>query len=109
LQQTLKIVLLLLKQALAEYEEAWDNLQLRNRAEYQDGFAFVAVASGELRRIAPALRARDIESAAVIQKTVDRLADAWPSVEPPDRAVMSKPLLYALVTAVELHTRKFLR
>jgi hypothetical protein len=107
--QTVAIILLLLKQALAEYEEAWDNLQLRNRAEYQDGFAFVAVANTELRQIAPALRAKNAEAAAVIQSTVDRLAGAWPSAEPPERALMSKPLLRALVTAVELHARQFLR
>jgi hypothetical protein len=108
-RQTLDLVLLLLKQALAEYEEAWDNLQLKDRAEYQDGFGFVAVATSELQAILPALRARNPEIAAEIDKTVARLTDAWPSPEPPERPVLSKPLLRALVTAVEINTRQLTR
>jgi hypothetical protein len=108
-RQTLDLVLLLLKQALAEYEEAWDNLQLKDRAEYQDGFGFVAVATNELQAILPTLRARNSEIAAEIDKTVERLTGAWPSPEPPEKPVLSKPLLRALVTAVEINARQFTR
>jgi hypothetical protein len=108
-RQTLDLVLLLLKQALAEYEEAWDNLQLKDRVEYQDGFGFVAVANAELRSIFPRLRALNPQAAAEIEKTVERLSRAWPSPEPPDRPVMNKPVLRALVTAVEINARQFPR
>src|SRR5687767_13660957 len=107
--QTLALVLLLLKQALAEYEEAWDNLQLKDRAEYQDGFGFVSVANAELQVIYPSLRATNPEAAAEIEKTVERLTGAWLSPEPPEKPVMSNPLLRALVTAVEINARQFPR
>ncbi|HYN00570.1 MAG TPA: hypothetical protein VET25_12545 [Aestuariivirgaceae bacterium] len=108
-RQTLDLVLLMLKQALAEYEEAWDNLQLKDRMEYQDGFGFVAVANNELQGILPQLRAINSQAAAEIDKTVERLTRAWPSPQPPERAIMTKPVLRALVTAVEINARQFPR
>jgi hypothetical protein len=107
--QSLDLILLLLKQALAEYEEAWDNLELKDRVEYQDGFGFVAVANAELQAIFPALRAKNSQAVAEIEKTVERLTRAWPSPEPPHKPVMSKPVLRALVTAVEINARQFPR
>lgn len=106
-RQTLDLVLLLLKQALAEYEEAWENLQLKDRIEYQDGFGFVAVANTELQIVLPRLRALNPQAAAEIEKTVERLTRAWPSPLPPESAVMTKPVLRALVTAVEINARQF--
>jgi hypothetical protein len=108
-EQALDLVLLLLKQALAEYEDAWNHLQLQDRSEYQDGFGFVAVANAELQAISPRLRAVNPEAAAEIEKTVERISSAWPSPELPQKAVMSKPLLRALVTAVEINARQMRR
>jgi hypothetical protein len=108
-RQTLDLVLLLLKQALAEYEVAWDNLQLKDRMEYQDGFGFAAVANNELQSILPHLHAINPQAATEIDKTVEKLTRAWPSPQPPERPVLTKPVLRALVTAVEINARQFPR
>lgn len=108
-EQALDLLILLLRQAAAEYEEAWDDLQLKDRAEYQDGFAFVAVAKTDFEAIAPRLRVLNPEAEAEIGNTIARIAGAWPSPEPPEKPVMGKPLLRALVTAVEINARQIRR
>jgi hypothetical protein len=105
--QKLEIVILLLQQAQAEYEETWDGADLHEPAEYEDGFAFVQLAKAELEKLYPELRARDRNAAEQIESTVARLAGDWPSPEPPERPAMSQPLIRALVTAVEINARRF--
>lgn len=106
-RQRLELVRLLLQQACAEYEEAWQDFELHDAAEYQDGYAFVAVANAELEVIYPELRARNAKAADEIEKTIARLNGAWPSPRPPERPLMSKPLLRALVASVEINARQF--
>ena len=105
-RQRLELVRLLLKQACAEYDEAWQDFELHDAQEYQDGYAFVAVANGELEAIYPELRARNAKAAAEIEKTIARLTGAWPSPQPPEKPLMSKPRLRALVTSVEINARQ---
>jgi hypothetical protein len=104
--QRLDLVRLLLKQACAEYEEAWQDFELHDAAEYQDGYAFVAVAKAELEAVYPELRARNAKAADEIEKTIARLTGAWPSPQPPERPLMSEPLLRALVASVEINARQ---
>jgi hypothetical protein len=106
LNSTMDLVLLLLKQAEAEYEEAWDNFRLKNRLEYQDGFGFIAVANDELQDVYHLLQARNPQAATQIKNTMEHVVRAWPSHEPPATPVMSKPVLRALVTAVELYAKQ---
>jgi hypothetical protein len=105
-KQSLELIELLLKQASAEYDEAWQDFELHDAAEYQDGYAFVAVAKVELETIYPELLARDANAAAEIEKTIDRLTVAWPSPRPPEKPLMSKPMLRALVASVEINARR---
>jgi hypothetical protein len=106
--QKLEIVILLLQQAQAEYEETWHGAELHEPAEYEDGFAFVHLAKAELDSLYPELRARNRTAADDIERTLARLAGDWPSPEPPKKPAMSQPLLRALVTAVEINARQFL-
>jgi hypothetical protein len=105
--QKLEIIILLLQQAQAEYEETWQGAELHEPAEYEDGFAFVQLAKAELESLYPELRSRDPIAAEQIERTVARLAGDWPSPEPPGKPAMSQPLLRALVTAVEINARRF--
>jgi hypothetical protein len=105
-KQRLQLIELLLKQAYAEYDEAWQDFELHDVSEYQDGYAFVAVANVELETIYPELRARDAKAAAEIEKTIDRLTGAWPSPQPPEKPLMSKPMLRGLVASVEINARR---
>jgi hypothetical protein len=104
--QKLELIGLLLEQAYAEYEEAWQDFELQDAAEYQDGYAFLAVANAELQSIYPDLEARNPKATAEIRKTIERLTGAWPSPQPPERPLMSKPLLRALVNAVAINARQ---
>jgi hypothetical protein len=106
-EQRLELIRLLLKQACAEYDEAWQNFELHDASEYQDGYAFIEVARVEFEAIYPELRARNAKAAAEIEKTIARLTGAWPSPQPPEKPVMSKPLLRALVASLEINARQF--
>lgn len=108
-KQRLEVIRLLLEQAYAEYDEAWQDFELHDQAEYQDGYAFVAIANVELEAIYPELRARDAKAAAEIEKTIARLTGAWPSPQPPEKPLMSKPMLRALVSSVEINARRLSR
>ena len=108
-RQMLDVLILLLRQAQSEYDEAWSGLQLKDQTEYQDGYGFVSVARSELRGIMSEMDAENPAAAAEIQKTIERMAHAWPSPEPPGKPAMSKPVMSALVTAVELNARRFAR
>jgi len=107
--QRLELIRLLLKQASAEYDEAWQDFELHDAAEYQDGYAFVAVANAELEMIYPELRARNAKAAADIERTIARLTGAWPSPQPPEKPLMSKPILHALVASLEINARQLSR
>ena len=107
--QRLELIRLLLKQASAEYDEAWHDFELHDAAEYQDGYAFVAVANAELEMIYPELRARNAKAAADIERTIARLTGAWPSPQPPEKPLMSKPILHALVASLEINARQLSR
>jgi len=108
-KQRLELIELLLKQAYAEYDEAWHDFELHDASEYQDGYAFAAVAKVELETIYPELRARDAQAVAEIEKTMERLTGAWPSPRPPEKPLMSKPMLRALVASVEINARRLSR
>lgn len=108
-RQTLDVIILLLRQAQAEYEEAWNGLQLEDRVEYQDGYGFLSIARSELRDIVPEMNTENPTASAEIQKSIEQMAHAWPAPEPPEKPAMSKPVLRALVTVVELNARRFAR
>jgi hypothetical protein len=108
-RQMLDVLILLLRQAQAEYDEAWNGLQLEDQAEYQDGYGFVSVARSELRGVMSEMNAENPAAAAEIQKSIEQMAHAWPAPEPPEKPAMSKPVLRALVTVVELNARRFAR
>jgi hypothetical protein len=108
-RQELDVIILLLRQAQAEYDEAWNGMQLGDQAEYQDGYGFISIARSELRGIIPELNTENSNAATEIQKSVDQMAHAWPTLQPPRQPAMSKPVLRALVTAVELNSRRFAR
>jgi hypothetical protein len=108
-RQELDVIILLLRQAQAEYDEAWNGMQLGDQAEYQDGYGFISIARSELRSIIPELNTENSNAASEIQKSVDQMAHAWPTMQPPTQPAMSKPVLRALVTAVELNSRRFAR
>jgi len=108
-RQELDVIILLLRQAQAEYDAAWNGVQLADRAEYQDGYGFISVARSELRDIIPEMITENSGVAVEIQKSVDQMAHAWPTLQPPEQPAMSKPVLRALVTAVELNARRFAR
>jgi hypothetical protein len=108
-RQMLDVIILLLRQAQAEYEEAWSGLQLEDQAEYQDGYGFISIARSELRGIMSEMNTENPTATAEIQKSIEQMAHAWPAPEPPEKPAMSKPVLRALVTAVELNARRFAR
>jgi hypothetical protein len=108
-RQELDVIILLLRQAQAEYDEAWNGMQLGDQAEYQDGYGFISIARSELRSIIPELNTENSNAATEIQRSVDQMAHAWPTLQPPKQPAMSKPVLRALVTAVELNSRRFAR
>jgi hypothetical protein len=106
-RQSLDVIILLLRQAQAEYDEAWNGMQISDPAEYQDGYGFISIARSELHGIIPEMNTENPNAAVEIQKSIDRMAHAWPSLQPPEQPAMSKPVLRALVTAVELNARRF--
>jgi hypothetical protein len=108
-RQELDVIILLLRQAQAEYDEAWNGVQLGDQAEYQDGYGFISIARSELRGIIPEMNTESSSAATEIQKSIDQMAHAWPTLQPPGQPAMSKPVLRALVTAVELNSRRFAR
>jgi hypothetical protein len=108
-RQKLDVLVLLLREALAEYEVAWNGLQLENHVEYQDGYGFVSIARSELHGIMPEMNTENPAATAEIEKSIEQMAHAWPSPEPPGKPAMSKAVLRALVTAVELNARRFAR
>ena len=63
----------------------------------------------ELRGIIAEMNTENSNAAIEIQKSVDQMAHAWPTLQPPGQPAMSKPVLRALVTAVELNSRRFAR
>jgi hypothetical protein len=59
--------------------------------------------------IYPELRARNAKAAADIERTIARLTGAWPSPQPPEKPLMSKPILHALVASLEINARQLSR
>jgi hypothetical protein len=108
-RQKLDIIVLLLRQAQREYETAWKGLDLEDQGEYEDGYGFLAIARSELNEIHSDMRVENSAAAAEIQRSVEQMARAWPSLEAPEMPAVSQPVLRALVAAVELNARRFAR
>jgi hypothetical protein len=108
-RQELDVIILLLRQAQAEYDEAWNGMQLGDPVEYQDGYGFISIAQSELRGIIAEMNSENSNAALEIQQSVAQMAHAWPTLQPPGQPAMSKPVLRALVNAVELNARRFAR
>lgn len=106
-ERSLNLIVLWLKQAAHEYEEAWDGMRLINPTEFQDGFGFHSVASVVLREIMPELRRHDATAAEEILVAFERLKDAWPSVVPPVRPKLTRALFMAQIAIIEINARRF--
>jgi hypothetical protein len=106
-ERSLNLIVLWLKQAAHEYEEAWDGMRLVNPTEFQDGFGFHSVANAALLEIMPELRRRDATGAEEILVAFERLKDAWPSVVPPVRPKLTRALFMAQIAIIEINARRF--
>ncbi len=101
------VALALLKQAAVEYDEAVENGEFVNRAEYQDGRGFVLVARELWRDRADTLEAKDAEAYRQALDELETLIRTWPATQPPETPVMSPAELYAAVSRFELATSDF--
>ena len=105
--QMLALVVAWLTQSADEYEEAWSGLELRNAAEYQDGYGFYNHAKAKLVAMLPRLRLADPAAATEIIAAAERIGMAWPAVIPPDKPAMATSTLRALVAVIEINARRF--
>lgn len=78
----LSVVERLLETAADEYKEALEGGRIANPVEYQDSRGFVWTAEDLVRGMAPALKAKDAEAYAAVEKGFADLKRAWPSVVP---------------------------
>jgi hypothetical protein len=99
-------IVLLLRTAVVEYNEAFEYGKIVNLVEYHDGAAFVREARKLLEGLEPALAARDAPALEKIKQSWNKLETAWPSAEPPKAAVLPVSKLLALVTIIELQLNK---
>lgn len=107
--EMLNLVVLWLKQAAEEYDEAWSGDRLVNVVEYQDGFGFLSVARAALDAMRDDLDRRDVAAATTIVNALDKLQSAWPSVIAPRKPKITRAMLRAQIAIAEINARRFAR
>lgn len=81
----------LLETAADEYKAALDGGRIANPVEYQDSRGFAWTAEDLVRAMAPALKAKDADAYAALEKGFADLKRAWPSVVPGTGAAQAVP------------------
>lgn len=100
------VIVLLLRTAVVEYNEAFEYGKIVNLVEYHDGAAFIAEARKLLEAIEPALAARDPKSLEKVLQSYTTLEAAWPGHAPPEKSVLPVSKMLALVTIIELNLNR---
>jgi hypothetical protein len=95
------VVAVLLRTAVVEYHEAFDGKTIKNLVEYHDGAYFVLEAQAILASIGPALQAKDANTFAEMNVTLNKLYSAWSITSMPEK-IASVTRLQSLVTVAEI-------
>ncbi|MEA5535050.1 hypothetical protein [Crocosphaera sp. XPORK-15E] len=91
----------LLKTANAEYEAAIANGKIVEVIEYQDSMGFLVYAEQLYQSIAKPMSEKYPEKNEVITTTLQELKTAWPSVNAPEKPVMTPEQVSELVTKIK--------
>lgn len=100
----LAVVGRLLDTAADEYKQALEGGRIANPVEYQDSRGFVWTAEDLVQGMAQALKAKDAEAYAAVEKGFAALKRAWPSVVPGTGAAQVVPVaeVRAAISRIEL-------
>ncbi|MFO1090005.1 MAG: hypothetical protein U1E46_10575 [Hyphomicrobiales bacterium] len=94
--------LYLLKSAVPEYGESIADGSIKNVVEYQDARGFIQEATLVFTGALPALKAKDAQAASDIQRALDTLNAATPTIAPPEKPIKSAGAVMGLTSLVEL-------
>lgn len=107
INQTVAVLIGLLKSAAVEYGEALDGKTVKSLPEYQYTYAFVHAAAGTLEEARTALAAKDAAALKAVSDGIATLTAAVAGVVPAPKTLIASDAFSALVSRIELKASRF--
>jgi hypothetical protein len=103
LDRNAELLAALVDQSSKEFDEAWVGLKINNLVEYQDAAGFHREAVKLFTEMKPALAAKNPKIAMTVERSLNDMAKAWPSIDPPAKPEFAASAVRGLARVVELN------